>query len=72
MKNCNLGIDIEIEDDNGQKVLDILMKHPSQTSQEITALIYGKLIITIVMICFNLILSKRLLVHKNKNTFLKI
>ena len=50
MKNCNLGIDIEIEDDNGQKVLDILMKHPSQTSQEITALIYGKLIITIVMI----------------------
>ena len=72
MKNCNLGIDIEIEDDNGQKVLDILMKHPSQTSQEITALIYGKLIITIVMICFNLILSKSLLVHKNKNTFLKI
>ncbi|XP_066928058.1 ankyrin repeat and sterile alpha motif domain-containing protein 1B-like isoform X2 [Clytia hemisphaerica] len=36
------GIDIEIEDDNGQKVLDILVKNPSQTSQEITGLIYAK------------------------------
>ena len=36
------GIDIKIEDDNGQQVLDLLCKHPSQRSQEITALIYGR------------------------------
>lgn len=36
-----LGIDIDIEDDNGQNALALLCKHPSQRSQEITALIYG-------------------------------
>jgi len=36
------GIDIEIEDSNGQKVLDLLCNHPSQRSQEITALIYER------------------------------
>ncbi|XP_065646667.1 ankyrin repeat and sterile alpha motif domain-containing protein 1B isoform X4 [Hydra vulgaris] len=34
------GIDIEIENNEGQKVLDLLCDHPSQVSQEITALIY--------------------------------
>ncbi|XP_065644273.1 ankyrin repeat and SAM domain-containing protein 1A isoform X2 [Hydra vulgaris] len=34
------GIDIEIENNEGQKVLDLLCDHPSQISQDITALIY--------------------------------
>lgn len=36
------GIDIDIEDDNGQNALALLCKHPSQRSQEITALIYAQ------------------------------
>ena len=40
-----IGIDIGIKNEQGETVLDVLCSHPSQMSQEITALIYGNIII---------------------------
>ena len=40
-----IGIDIGIKNDQDETVLDVLCSHPSQMSQEITALIYGNVIV---------------------------
>ena len=40
-----IGIDIGIKNDQDETVLDVLCSHPSQMSQEITALIYGNIIV---------------------------
>ena len=42
----SIGIDIGIKNEQGETVLDVLCSHPSQMSQEITALIYGNIIIS--------------------------